>query len=85
MSKTSSNRVSQPAFPLNGDKWQNEIGRGVGLDEFKGLTKREYFAGLAMQGILSNPNNVPSSNVNFKLIAEDACLLADELLRQLGD
>ena len=41
-----------------------------------GITKREYFAGLAMQGFINNTN----SSV---FIAEKAVKLADELLIQL--
>jgi len=44
-----------------------------------GLTKREYFAGLAMQGLLSNPNKTS----NPIQISEDAVMYADELLKQL--
>lgn len=41
-----------------------------------GLTKREYFAGLAMQGLINNVNS-------DQYIAESAVRLADELLKQL--
>lgn len=44
-----------------------------------GLTKREYFAGLAMQGLLSNPNN--SNSVNE--ITLKAVIYSDKLLKQL--
>jgi hypothetical protein len=52
---------------------------------FKGLTKREYFAGLAMQGLLS------SRDWNYEPFNEDtpcwtskfAIEIADELLKQL--
>jgi hypothetical protein len=44
-----------------------------------GLTKREYFAGLAMQGILSDGGIVNSKSH----IAEQAVNLANELLKQL--
>jgi len=42
-----------------------------------GLTKREYFAGLAMQGLLA------SSVVHYDDIVADAIKMADELLKQL--
>lgn len=54
-----------------------------------GLTKREYFAAMAMQGILSNPNatyyegNSPGAYVP-EMVAKDAIRHADELLKQLG-
>lgn len=58
-----------------------------------GLTKREYFAGLAMQGILANKslmdsiisysqnNNIPATEV----VSNDSILHADELLKQLNN
>ncbi len=49
--------------------------------ELKGLTKREYFAAMAMQGILSNPNrsHFPTRNAN------DAIEAADALIKTLND
>jgi hypothetical protein len=47
---------------------------------FKGLTKREYFAGLAMQGLLANPNTGCEC---AEKIAELAVNRSDELLKQL--
>lgn len=52
-----------------------------------GLTKREYFAAVAMQGLLSNPNikrpmrsDLPKEHEDFA----DTCIqYADELLKQL--
>ena len=47
-----------------------------------GLTKREYFAGLAMQGLLSNP--YPDIvGLNPDIITSTAIDLADKLLKQL--
>jgi hypothetical protein len=43
----------------------------------EGLTKREYFAGLAMQGIIA------SGNYSELEVASCAVNLADELLNQL--
>ena len=52
-----------------------------------GLTKREYFAGLAMQGLLANCNGGMTSGGNHIFspngISELAILHADELLKQL--
>lgn len=41
-----------------------------------GLTKREYFAGLAMQGMAS-------SDLTYEDIAHDAVKMADALLKEL--
>ena len=49
----------------------------------KGITKREYFAGLAMQGILDNPNTKPT-NENAIIIAKFATFYADMLLEELS-
>ena len=55
---------------------------------FEGLTKREYFAGLAMQGILSSQTEMRSNGFSLtkeeiKYICEESVLLADGLLKQL--
>lgn len=46
----------------------------------QGLTKREYFAGLAMQGMLANTEYVLHSR---ETLAHNAVQMADELLKQL--
>ena len=46
--------------------------------EFAGLTKREYFAALAMQGICASCPTISNSN-----IASEAVNLADALLAEL--
>jgi hypothetical protein len=46
-----------------------------------GLSKREYFAGLAMQGMLSNSNFTNNTN---DLIAIWSIQIADSLLEQLN-
>ena len=53
-----------------------------------GLTKREYFAGLAMQGLLSNAGHVQTFSGNNPnpvetYVAELSIKLSDELLKQL--
>ena len=47
---------------------------------FQGLNKREYFAGLAMQGLISS-----KFCVNQTILVENAILFADEILKQLED
>lgn len=44
------------------------------------LTKREYFAGLAMQGLISSPN---LNTLQGLEIAENSVKLADALLKAL--
>lgn len=45
-----------------------------------GLTKREYFAVLAMQGMLSNPDN----DGDREIMMQEAVKNADELLNALS-
>ena len=47
----------------------------------QGLTKREYFAGLAMQGLLATSRNLSTDS---KWLSEAAIRYADELLNQLN-
>ncbi len=58
-----SDKPAMPYIPTN--PWSDEAANGFG-----GLTKREYFSGLAMQGITSNPS--------------DADLTSDYVLENLG-
>lgn len=53
--------------------------------QLSGLTKREYFAGLAMQGMLLNGGMMINGQKCFALdtIAKLAIQQADELLQQL--
>lgn len=46
-----------------------------------GLTKREYFAALAMQGLLASSCNIEI--INEKILAEKAVMCADETLELL--
>jgi len=50
-----------------------------------GLTKREHFAGLAMQGILANKQYNPPRRAKAELMADDAVFFADALLAALED
>lgn len=53
---------------------------------YLGLTKREYFAGLAMQGLLSlydNSNTLVPNEENIKSMVRMSVFASDELLKQL--
>ena len=53
--------------------------------QYSGLTKREYFAGLAMQGLLALPDKGTFSSFDeaIEWICEASVKFADELLKQL--
>lgn len=54
----------------------------VGLNYTSGLTVREYFAALAMQGLL-NRGHIQHSH-NFGALMDDAVLAADALIEALN-
>jgi hypothetical protein len=51
--------------------------------ESKGLTKREHFAGLAMQGMISSPIGKLKDVLNGNSLANAAVAQADALLKAL--
>lgn len=71
-----------PANPLSGDAYTDFAGYDETSNtsynpQCQGLTKREHFAGLAMQGLLS------FDHVAFKDIVSQSVELADALLAEL--
>jgi hypothetical protein len=68
----------QPAFPIN-EETTDRVDSGINI--YTGLTKREYFAAMAMQGLLSNKNATSGNNPDY--IATRALQHANELLKQL--
>lgn len=70
----------EPAFPV--------IKTAATNQSLSGLTKREYFAGLAMQGILSSINKwIDRDGKQLKAddVAELAISASDRLLEQLEE
>ena len=51
--------------------------------EFTGLTKREYFAAKALQGVVSNQSFLKNLNADPELVATAILEISDELLKQL--
>lgn len=72
-------QATAPAFPHTWEEYRPD--GGVATITTHGLTKREYFAGLAMQSMVSSPefNSVVSSEV-----AKYAVTYADALLLELS-
>lgn len=52
--------------------------------EFCGLTIREHFAGLAMQGMLAGENSWPESSTSARDLAVNAVKVADALIAELA-
>jgi hypothetical protein len=85
----------QPAQPIvYTEKVYDSFGDCVEQVTVKeGLTKREYFAGLAMQGLLTSQPpykdgryygvGVEETKKNIRNFVEHSLLIADELLKQL--
>ena len=74
------NNANTPINPiLNADGEVGEMPDGAILS---GLTKREYFAGLAMQGLLANEYGI---GVSADDCASYAIKYANALLKQLGE
>lgn len=72
--------ANTPAFPVSArDRENYEAGQYVPRGIF-GLTKREYFAALAMQGLCADPT---SEAIPQKFIARSAVELADALIAEL--
>jgi hypothetical protein len=74
-----STEANQPAFPvLAFDKAGDE-------SYVRGLSKREYFAGLAMQGILANNYyKYSQSEDECEVLARVAANFADALIKELS-
>lgn len=73
------NDYNQPAFPAM------DMNQNMGIDRlelrYKGMTKRELIAAMAMQGMLANGNLETWMDLNE--IPKESLKRADELLKQL--
>lgn len=71
---------NEPAFPS--DIYFDE----QRIDQTSGLTKREYFAAMAMQGLLASwPQDADSPRYCAVNVAHSAQTLADALIEALKD
>jgi hypothetical protein len=77
------NNSDMPAMPQSGDdieQWNDPTNPGAGTYFATGLTKREHFAGLAMQGIIT----LKGSDCRDTDITAVQCVrMADSLLAEL--
>jgi hypothetical protein len=77
---------NDPAFPLNSESAQCFALTGVYQTHY-GLTKREYFAAMAMQGILAGHYKYFEGNDDVSvpdMVAKYAVKYADALLDELN-
>jgi hypothetical protein len=65
-------KAKGPAFPLISDE---------GYIINAGLTKREYFAAMALQGIITNKDGL---DIKIEYIVESAVDAADALIKELS-
>jgi hypothetical protein len=85
------NNADMPAMPQSGDdieQWNDPTNPKAGTYFATGLTKREHFAGLAMQSVLNNFNTYEQGDFDssdYKLTVEHAVGLADALLAELDE
>lgn len=74
-------KANEPAFPVPIHDTPNH---GLMPSDYPGMTKREYFAAMAMQGMLANEaliNQVEGPSVNY--ITQASIVMADALLAEL--
>jgi hypothetical protein len=69
----------RPAYPNACASWLDDDQEF----EISGLTKREYFAAMAMQGILANSPDWDNQEKHHEMVAKMSIGYANELLKQL--
>jgi hypothetical protein len=82
------NNSDMPAMPCTFQTPEDDLlaGGGADIPEWTisgGLTKREHFAGLALQGILANNHYQEPRRTKLEGMAIDAVAAADALLKEL--
>lgn len=80
--------ADKPIYPFNEIDWNRSSSEVTTYySQESGLTKREYFAGLAMQGLLALPDKgtYGSFDEAIERICEVSVKFADELLEQLEE
>jgi hypothetical protein len=71
--------ADKPAHPTPYENQDGTIQHGV----YNGLTKREYFAAMALQGLCANYLRENIQGWDVKTYVTESISLADELLKQL--
>lgn len=68
-----------PINPIVEDNFYVEQGRTILEAKYEGLTKREYYSGLAMSGYMANmytPHECPKKIAQYVVRVADALILA---------
>lgn len=77
----------KPAFPRPIGSYSSSCGGGYNTSQ-SGMTKQEYFAGLAMQGMLARIQFDPTHGLRSQSwhndLAIEACKIADTLIEELN-
>ena len=84
------NNADKPIYPTTSQKINEteffEYNLPNKEKQYSGLTKREHFAGLAMQGLLSSfIHNAENGFYGKDVVVSTAIEYADELLKQLEE
>jgi hypothetical protein len=69
-----------PAMPVDGEFWIDPAKPELGTETYEGLTKREHFAAMALQGLLTCTMDTDCS---IPELCADAVSAADALLKEL--
>lgn len=69
---------NKPAYPTLTE-------RGKKIKGDSGITKREWMAGMAMQGLLAYSVTVSSSGLSYDIIVEKSYKIADAMLKEGGN
>ena len=77
--------ADKPIYPFNEIDWNRSSSEVTTYySQESGLTKKEYYSGLALQGFCSNQEFMRNL-VEPELIAKACIEIADELLKQLEE
>jgi len=75
---TNGNEPINPCEVYIGINGMTELQTGESSLMIQGLTKREYFAAMAMQGLVTD------SNLTYDTVAEFSVMMADKLISELN-
>ena len=71
-----------PAFPRAAAVWTMPDGRQTGCDALDGMTLRDWFAGQALAGLMSDPGLRPDNVSEFQHMAARLYQVADAMLAE---